>query len=269
MAQQSALKQIRSVNRAITVLQAVNRQGALTISEISKAVNLSYATTNRIVWTLVSQGILEREPARKSYRPTALVQSLSCGYSPRLQLVGVARPHIETLTKISGWPVSLSSRVGQQMVLQDSTHALTTQTFSDYLPGYSMPILKSAAGLAYLAALPLTERKLLLDQLFTDIPSDENDWMVRSLKSRGDSFFDEINERGYAVYLKSNDTKNPGKTSSLAVPLFCKGDVVGTLILIFFASALSPQEAFNNHGPAIQEAQKRINQELNEIADAA
>ena len=129
----------RSVSRALKILQAINRHGSLSMMQIAKMVELPYPTTCRLVNTLVSEGVIERETLRKYYRPTALSQSLSCGYHTHSRMTTIARQHIQELTCKTGWPVAISSRVGAYMVIQESTHALTTQTFSEYTPGYSEP----------------------------------------------------------------------------------------------------------------------------------
>lgn len=252
-------KPIRSVSRALRVLQAINRHGTLNMTKISEAAGLAYPTTCRLVQTLVSEGVIEREPGRKFYRPTALAQSLSCGYQARSRMVAIARRHIEELTRQTGWPVSLSSRVGSQMVIQDSTHALTTLTFSEYPPGFSLPLLSCASGLAYLSALESSEREALLAQL-DDI--DLNNPLIRMIQSNSDAYFERVRQEGYAAFVKNQHTKDPGKTSSFAVPLFHGDDVVGSLALIFFSSSMSVVEAYEQYGAQVREAQTAISDDL-------
>ena len=56
---------IRSISRALHVLQAINQHGALTMTQISQIVKLPYPTACRIVYTLVGEGVIERETSRK------------------------------------------------------------------------------------------------------------------------------------------------------------------------------------------------------------
>lgn len=77
---------IRAISRGLAVLQAVNRQGSLTMMEIAQSSEVPYPTACRIVQTLVHEGMLEREPGRKTYRPTSAVLSLASGYSAPVQL---------------------------------------------------------------------------------------------------------------------------------------------------------------------------------------
>jgi len=262
LSEKSKEQPIRSVTRALHVLQAINRHGALTMTQISRAVNLPYPTTCRVVYTLLSEGVIERETSRKYYRPTALSQSLSCGYQPRVRLVAIARRHIEKLTKETGWPVSLASRVGAVMVIQDSTHSLTTLTFSDYHPGYSLPILSSASGMAYLAFTDAEERHDIIEQVKRSSIDDDDMSLISQTQ---DNHFDMIKEDGYASFIRNPHTKDPGKTSSIAVPLYHNDKVVGSMTLIFFSTSLRVTEAYDKYRDQIIEAQNNINRDLVEM----
>jgi IclR family mhp operon transcriptional activator len=66
---------IRSISRCISVLQAINRAGDLSLMEIAKRAKVPYPTACRIVQTLLHEKLIEREPTRKHYRPTALIRS--------------------------------------------------------------------------------------------------------------------------------------------------------------------------------------------------
>ena len=254
---------IRSIARALHVLQAINRHGALTLTQISQIAKLPYPTACRIVYTLVGEGVIERESSRKYYRPTALAQSLSCGYQEQIRMVAIARAHIVKLTKDTGWPVSLASRVGPVMVIQDSTHSLTTMTFSDYHPGFSLPIASSASGMAYLAFTDREERAQIIDQIKRTAMDDEDRDGTENLR---DNFFDMILEDGYASFIRNPHTKDPGKTSSIAVPLYRNKTLVGVMTFVFFSASFRVSDAFDKYKDIILETQTAINRDLSEMS---
>ena len=253
---------IRSITRALHVLQAINRHGALTMTQISKIVKLPYPTACRVVYTLVGEGVIERETSRKYYRATALAQSLSCGYQAQARLVAIARPHIVKLTEQTGWPVSIASRVGTVMVIQDSTHGLTAMTFSDYHPGYSLPIVSSASGMVYLAYTDPDERANIIEQIKRTSLNEESQVFASNLR---DNIFDIILEDKYASFIRNPHTKNPGKTSSIAVPLFKEDILIGAMTLVFFSSSLRVADAFDKYEDIIFETQAKIHNDLNEM----
>jgi IclR family mhp operon transcriptional activator len=250
---------IRSISRCISVLQAINRSGSLTMMEIAHSSNVPYPTACRIVQTLLFEGLIEKEPARKRYRATALVQSLSHGFQDHDRLVTTARQHIVALTKKLTWPVSLATRVGSVMMIRDSTHALTSLTFNNYFPGYTLPILDCASGRAYLTYTDEETRASILEAL---VPPTDSAAALRYSLARSGALFDEIRANGYASTGRNKFTATPGKTSSIAVPVFDAQGIAGALVLIFFASAIKMNEAITLYVDELKATANTISQEL-------
>jgi IclR family mhp operon transcriptional activator len=248
---------IRSICRAISVMQAINRHGSLSLMAIAKEAEVPYPTACRIVQTLLFEGLIEREPARKRYRPTALVHTLSHGFQDDNRLVLAARGPIVELTKKIGWPISICTRVGSRMMVRDSTHALTSLTLSNYYPGYTLPILECAAGQAYLAYASEEERATVLAGLRSLAEEQQVGLEMLSLFETG-FMVEEVNRLGYATKGRNRYTENPGKTSSIAVPIFEGGELAGSLSLIFFASAMKIEEAARRYLDDLSQAAREI-----------
>ena len=250
---------VRALARGLAVLQVINRGGAVTMMQISREAGIPYPTANRIVATLIESGMIEREPARKRYRPTALVQSLSSGWHDDDALIGVCRPAIVALTRQLLWPISLSTRVGSLMMVRDSTHQLTSLTLHNYAPGYTLPMVECASGKAYLAWADADELAMVMAGLGTqDGPAER---MARILLRDG-ALLAQIRAAGYATQARNVYTATPGKTSSIAVPLFRAGKVAGALSLIFFASAMPMREAETRYVAHLRERASRISETL-------
>ena len=250
---------IRAISRAISVLQAINRAGSLNMMEISQASQVPYPTACRIVQTLLHEGLIEREERRKRYRPTALVQTLSHGFQGHGDLVRAVHPHIAQLTREIGWPISLSTHVGSTMVLRDSTHSLTSLTFNEYHPGYTMPILDCAAGLVHLAFCSADERETILENLerFGD---EETRNLLLLLREGG--LIDSVRSSAYAARGYNRFTLNPGKTSSIAVPLLVDKDIRGCLTVAFFATTIDMRDAVRELLPKLRACAQTIGNEL-------
>lgn len=250
---------IRSISRSIAVLQAINRAGSLSMAGIARGSKVPYPTACRIVQTLLHEGLIEREPNRKRYRATSLVQSLSCGFQEHGSLIAAARPHIVELTKKLHWPVSVATHAGHRMIVRDSTHTLTSLTFNNYYPGYSMPILACASGRLYLAFADDEERENLLSGL--DSVVDEADRHTLQLFRSG-FFIEQIRRDGYATMTRNWATANPGKTSSIAVPVMHRGRIAGALTMIFFASSLKTPEAVAALLPDLKAAAEAVMRDI-------
>ncbi|MBL0923114.1 MAG: helix-turn-helix domain-containing protein [Sphingomonadaceae bacterium] len=226
---------VRAIARGLAVLQAINRSGSMSMMQICREADIPYPTAFRIVETLIKEGMVEREPARKRYRATALVRTLSVGFQDEDGLVAVARPHIVALCKKHGWPISVATRVGHSMMVRDSTHKLTSLTFVNYSPGYTLPIVECSTGKAYLAFCEPEERDSIIRGLSQLTGPAEQ---LSRLLLQDNTMIDDIRRRGYATQARNAYTAVPGKTSSISVPLFNNGKVAGSIALIFFAAAM-------------------------------
>lgn len=227
--------------------------------EIARTSGVPYPTACRIVQTLMYEGLIEREPSRKRYRPTALVQTLSHGFQGHGLLVQVARPHIVELTRKLVWPISLVTHVGHSMVIRDSTHALTALTFNSYFPGFTLPILESAAGIAYIGYLPEDERKQLLTTLKL-LASKMTTHMIDLFENS--NLADKVRAQGYVTRAYNVFTSNPGMTSSIAVPILVGERPVGALTLAFFASSMKMSDAVEQFAQPLKDAARSIATDL-------
>lgn len=215
------------------------------MTDIANETELPYPTVCRIVETLVDAGMIERIPGGRAYRPTALVQTLSLGYQVENELASRARPHIVDLCKKVGWPITVTTRVGNKMIILDSTHKLTTLTFDNYVTGYTLPLMECSVGKAYVAFCDDEERGSIASSIKK--LSSHADKMASFLLDESHTILRDIRMKGYAHHAYNQYTSNPGKTSSLAVPVFIGDKLAGGLGLVFFSSAMSIDEAVHKY----------------------
>ncbi|MEE4152617.1 MAG: IclR family transcriptional regulator C-terminal domain-containing protein [Erythrobacter sp.] len=255
---------IRAISRGIAVLASINRDGPISMMGIARAAQIPYPTACRIVQTLLHEGLIEKEPARKRYRVTSLVQTLSTGFQTEDQLVSVARAHIEALCHQVGWPISIATRVGTRMMVRDSTHNMTSLTFSHYFPGYTLPIAECATGKVHLAFCDEDERTAIVEG-WKAIETDASNMGMLLL---GDDFMlQKIRRDGYALQVRNVYNADPGKTSSIAVPLLGEDDtLIGALALIYFASAMNSAEAVEKYLAPLQATARAIHDDLLAVA---
>ena len=234
---------IRSVSRAISVLQEINQWGSLSMMQIAKFVQRPYPTAFRIVQTLIHEGLIEQEPSRKFYRATPLVQSLAQGFQVDSIVVEQARSHIRALTQKVGWPVSLTVRVGTNMVVRDSTHSDTSLTFERYYPGFRLPLMDCASGRVCLAYMSQEELDSTINWI-SQVGAPEEQEMIAYVSVNS---LIKIREEGYAAIGWGQHNLTPGKTSTIAVPVFRDGKFEAALTLIYFSAAMKQAEAIERH----------------------
>jgi IclR family mhp operon transcriptional activator len=260
----TSMMPIRAVSRSIGVLQAINRRPQSTVMEIARDTDLPYPTVFRLIQTLLYEGLIESEPNRKRYRPTELVRTLSIGFQDKDQLAALARPHLTDLTTRVGWPVAVLARVGSRMMVKDSTHALTTQTFTNYYPGYTLPLLDCASGRCYLAFCSDTERDIAIG--CGEDMDDEQGFGKLLLREPG--ILAKIRTLGYATNARNALSPTPGKTSSIAIPIMADGALLACLTLIFFSNAQPMDKAIASYLGLLQETAQAIGDSVREVNSA-
>ncbi|WP_230293610.1 IclR family transcriptional regulator [Croceicoccus sp. Ery5] len=247
----------------MTVLRVVNQAEALSMMQISKAVGIPYPTTCRIVNTLIDEGMLEREPSRKYYRPTAFVNTLSQGYKDHNDLVGIARPKLESLTAKHFWPVSLTTRVGQHMLVRDCTHSASPMALTNYQPGAAFPLIECASGHVVLAYSDEEQRQAWLDAA-AGLDNASDPLIIERL--RDPEFSETVRAQGYVLRGYNRFTNTPGRTSSIAVPIFSEGEICGALTLVFFSVSMKQETAIERYLPDLNRAARAITVKLAEAS---
>jgi IclR family mhp operon transcriptional activator len=103
-----------------------------------------------------------------------------------------------------------------------------------------MPILACAAGLVQLAFCPDDEREKALGMLqrFGD---KETQHMLQLAQEGG--LLATVRASGYAARGYNRFTRNPGKTSSIAVPIMVDDVMEGALTIAFFAATIEIRKA--------------------------
>jgi IclR family mhp operon transcriptional activator len=250
---------IRAISRGLAMLQAINDAGSLTMMSAARATGVPYPTACRIMQTLMYEGLVQMEPNRKRYRPTALVHTLSAGHKFDNALVVAARPYLVDLTRELLWPVTIATRVGVKMVVRDSTHSMTSLTFKNYYPGDSLPLFSTASGKVHFAFCDDVERESIVKGLKAFGESDE-----RALAYFSDTIAQakRVRKQGYATHGRNKHTETPGKTSSISVPIFVGERYVATLNLIFFASAMAMDKAVERYLSALRQTAGKISEAL-------
>lgn len=142
--QDAAPGQIRALTRGLAVLEALNRRASATVTEITNATGLARTTAYRVLETLTAAGFAART-AEERYCVLPAVHRLADGAIAERWIAEIARPAAATLAKDLTWPLYLATPHGSEMLL----HRLGE-------PGLParMALTASAAGIAYLAALP-------------------------------------------------------------------------------------------------------------------
>lgn len=238
---------LKSLKRGVRAMALINQAGSVTIAQLARALGLPRTTTERILLTLQSEGLLDREPVSKAFTLTAQVELLSSGYSSDLRMVKVARPLMQELTREIGWPVCLATPLGEHMSIRLTTDHETTLNLNRRHIGSSGPIALVSSGLAFLAYLDDVQREAMLAYLRG---SDDPAQALVHDQARLDFVLDSIRKQGFAFGL------DYGRERSVAVPILAHGQVKGAIFMAFMARVLAHEDVVKRYvGPLQRLAQ--------------
>jgi DNA-binding IclR family transcriptional regulator len=195
----------QSVDRALCILELLNDQPGLSLTEIAKRMRLSTTTAFRLIQTLQSHQLVRRDQDTRRYAIGPGMLRMAATALEGNSYVYAIQPLLEELRDISKESVALHWLAGDLricLVELPSSHAIRMTSGI----GHSYPLHAGAASKAIIAWLP-AER---LDELIGQFGLAGRD--TRSLRDE----LSAIKQRGYAT---SFGETVPG-ASALAVPVF-------------------------------------------------
>ena len=153
-------KTIQSVDRAAALIKAIaDSPHSPTVNELATACGLNRSTAWRLLATLDSHGLIERDPISQRYSLGYAFLRIAAGADVD-PLVRRARPVLEQLADETGETANLAVARRFSLVYVDQVdpaHVMAPNWF-----GRSVPLLATSTGKAYLAFLPQEERDAVL-----------------------------------------------------------------------------------------------------------
>lgn len=144
---------IKSLDRAMAVLERLSELGGATLSDLAEATNHAPASLYRILVTLEGRGMVDFDPAPQTWHIGASAFRIGSRFLRRTSLVERARPALRALMEATGETANLGiARDGHVLfVSQVETHESIRAFFP---PGTMSPMHASGIGKALLAQLP-------------------------------------------------------------------------------------------------------------------
>lgn len=142
---------MQSLNRALDILELIAEHRGIGIREIAQISGLPPATVHRMVATLTQRGYLNKREPTRHYSLSPKFMVLGERVQQQIDIVAVARPHLETLMTASRENANLCIRDGHKIIYIDQVgspdHNL--QIFTKL--GGSAPLYASGVGKVFLA----------------------------------------------------------------------------------------------------------------------
>ena len=170
---------VQSLGRAFAILEEVARhREGLGLAELSKLVGLHNSTTFHLAKTLVSLGYLRQEKDSKRYRVGRPLFALAASALDEIEMVNVATPVLEELSRETGESSHFAVRMGDAVVVIARTSGPGAFQLTDRV-GVVRPAHCTALGKIILASLRPDQLNRFLERVdmkpstkksITDIP---------------------------------------------------------------------------------------------------
>ncbi|TLM88148.1 IclR family transcriptional regulator [Pseudarthrobacter sp. NamE5] len=154
---------VQSVDRALTVLEILARDGHAGVSEIAEEIGIHKSTVSRLLGSLVSREMVQQNSDRGKYQLGFGILRLASSIPGRLSLVREARPVLEALAEEFKETVNLAVLRSNYAVNVDQAMGPSTLATYDWV-GNLTPLHATSSGKVLLAALPAEERDRILKE---------------------------------------------------------------------------------------------------------
>jgi DNA-binding IclR family transcriptional regulator len=152
-------RSVPAVDRAVLVLRAVSAAGAgLRLADLSRQLGLSKSSLSDLLLTLEGHGLVERDPASRTFHLGHTLVELGMAARGGLDLARAARPALLALRDLMAETAILHIPAGPEPLILDS--AESPHQLKVVAPvGHRLPPLAGSVAKVFLAALPDDERR--------------------------------------------------------------------------------------------------------------
>jgi DNA-binding IclR family transcriptional regulator len=218
-AEATAPASVQSVDRALTILELLAREGEAGVTEIAADLGVHKSTAFRLLATLESHRLVEQDGDRGRYRLGVGNLRLAGATTARLDLVTEARPVCRQLAADTGETVNITVRSETSALYLDQVAGSSALQSHNWV-GQHIPLHATSNGKVLLSELSEADLKAALRELprFTDA--------TVTSRARFKEELAETRETGYAVAV---DELEVGLTAAAAPIRNAHGDVIASM----------------------------------------
>ncbi len=245
---------VRTQQRGLQLLIALNRRNFASATQLARDTGLPRATACRLLEGLIDAGFVARvEGAPDAYCLTSRVRELSSGFDASTEALETARPFMRAFSAEVGWPTALMLPAHGAMVLRG---LVRTPRWSAYPRiGDRFDLLGSSSGRAMVASIDEAGRRRLIDEM---------------LAQRG--IGDPGHRERHRIHALVRDAAILGcgfregelrrDTASIALPIRHDGQTVACWAMVFRRSAMSVNRALDAYLPRARSIVRQIEEHL-------
>ncbi len=149
---------VASLAKGLRILRAFDHTNTeLSLAAMAKITGLDKSAVQRLANTLHVEGMLDKDPVTRLYRPSHAWLRMAYAYYWSDPLIARAMPKLIDLSQRLGETVNLAQLSGQDIIYA-ARLPCTRTIFAASVPGRSVPALSISAGQVIVATFPPEER---------------------------------------------------------------------------------------------------------------
>ena len=252
-------QRIRSVSRAITVVEHLAKHGRSSLVQLHQATGLSNAALMRVLSTLIHHGWVRRRLSEGQYDLTYSMASMLIAKPHSHPFAELAAPILVALQSSIRWPSDVAICVGPGKVrILESTRSQGALSPNRTIYDLHPSMVFSALGRAYLAFCDDEERSVHVQAIQEKGTRAEQRFVATGqlepalAKTRRQGF----GVRADDYWIEGiNDFPN---LTAFSVPIHKAGTIYGCLNVVWLEGVLTTEEITGRHGGALQSAADQI-----------
>ncbi|MEK8174612.1 IclR family transcriptional regulator [Streptomyces sp. M19] len=212
---------MQSVDRAVSILQVLARQGPSGVTEVAEALGIHKSTAFRLLATLESRGLVEQDTERGRYCIGYAMVELAAGASKASDLAVLSHPVCQELAAAVGDTVNVAIRDGDDVISVDQ--AMGRSIMSMDWVGKHSPMHATSAGKLFMAHMTPDE----VAEVFAKRPEKYTPHTIVDPALLAVEL-EKVRERGYAV---DNEEHEIGLVAIAAPVRSLNGHVIAAVTL--------------------------------------
>jgi len=214
------------------------RTEELSVTDISKTLDMSGSKVSRMLGTLEREGIFERKEKTGRYRLGILFFELGVVYAYHFPLRKIIRPHVEQIAKDLEVTVSWAILRKDRVIVLDRIQNLPIDVLA-YRVGLNLPVHSTSVGKILMAYLAEKEQDRILRSVDLIKVTDTTVVDLKAIKKR----LKDYKARGYAT----DEEETYEGVNCIAVPIRdASGQVIAAISLMDEKSRTSRKALFQN-----------------------
>lgn len=262
------LKENRSLDRGLLVLQTLAQHSALSLSDIHRATELPKSTLRRLLATLVARRFVRRSISDKLYRIAITLPDFSTQpVPPSLSIVAdISLKHVLDLTKAVAWPSDIHVLHQHSLQIVETTRTVSPFSLFKVPVDIHINLFGSATGAACLSKM----KEARVRELFED-DSAEASLRPSHYNLSWDALQEhlhKVREQGFGERLPNfrGQTVVDDRLSAMALPLHNEHELCGAISLLWPRNYMAPSDFAELFLQALSNTVSKVESDLQRFA---